>query len=280
MFCHLILELYLCHEINYKGEGKMKKISAIILAIILTMSLVSCVVPSDGEVNETSDVSTGNNSAEEQQDEQAEIPGKEEATIDEMVLVDEAGVKITAKSLEFDGMFGPGINLLIENNSGKDLTFQCRNASVNGYMVDTIMSVDVVNGKKANDSLTFMESDFEACGIKAIADMEIAFHIFDMAEWETYLDTDAIRIETSIADTFEYTYDDSGDIVFEAVRQGLPHGVDRPQHLVTVLDRVHDDADGVQIVYLFKRFALLHLAPNAVIMLGTPVYLRFYAQLF
>lgn len=193
----------------------MKKISAIILAIILTMSLVSCVVPSDGEVNETSDVSTGNNSAEEQQDEQAEIPGKEEATIDEMVLVDEAGVKITAKSLEFDGMFGPGINLLIENNSGKDLTFQCRNASVNGYMVDTIMSVDVVNGKKANDSLTFMESDFEACGIKAIADMEIAFHIFDMAEWETYLDTDAIRIETSIADTFEYTYDDSGDIVFE-----------------------------------------------------------------
>ena len=73
------------------------------------------------------------------------------------------------------------------------------------------MSVDVVNGKKANDSLAFMESDFEACGIDAIADMEIAFHIFDMAEWETYLDTDAIQIKTSIADT----YDDSGNLAYE-----------------------------------------------------------------
>ena len=77
------------------------------------------------------------------------------------------------------------------------------------------MSVDVVNGKKANDSLTFMKSDFEACGIEAIADMEITFHIFDMSEWETYLDTDAIQIKTSIADTYEYTYDDSGDLAYE-----------------------------------------------------------------
>lgn len=77
------------------------------------------------------------------------------------------------------------------------------------------MSVDVVNGKRANDNLTFMQSDFEACGIEAIADMEIAFHIFDMADWETYLDTDAIQIKTSIADTFEYTYDDNGDLAYE-----------------------------------------------------------------
>ena len=78
----------------------MRKVSAIILAIILIMSLVACGSSSDGEVNEPSNVSTGNNSAEEQQDEQVETPEKAEVTIDEMVLVDEAGVKITAKSLE------------------------------------------------------------------------------------------------------------------------------------------------------------------------------------
>jgi len=82
-------------------------------------------------------------------------------------------------------------------------------------MVKTMMSVDVVNGKKANDSLTFMESDFEACGIDMIADMEVAFHIFDMSEWETYLDTEAIQIKTSISDTYEYTYDDSGDLAYD-----------------------------------------------------------------
>lgn len=196
----------------------MKRTLAIILALMLAMSLVACGSSSSGEVKEPSNVTTGNNTEDTQQGEQAEKsekPEKTEVTISEAVLVDEAGVKITAKSLATDGFFGPEIKLLIENNSGKDLTFQCRSASVNGYMVETMMSVDVVNGKKANDSLTFMESDFEVCGIDAIADMEISFHIFDMAEWETYLDTDAIQIKTSIADTFEYTYDDSGDLAYE-----------------------------------------------------------------
>ena len=193
----------------------MKRTLAIILAIILAMSLVACGSPSDEEIKEPSNVVTGDNTEEGQQEEQVEEPEETEATISETVLVDEAGIKITAKSLEVDEVFGPEIKLLIENNSGKDLTFQCRNASVNGYMVETMMSVDVVNGKKANDSLTFMQSDFEACGIETIADMEIAFHIFDMADWETYLDTDAIQIRTSIADTFEYTYDDNGDLAYE-----------------------------------------------------------------
>ena len=196
----------------------MKRTLSVILAIILAMSLLACSSYSDEDIKEPSNVATGSNAGEGQKQEQVEeteVPEETEVTINETVLVDEAGIKITAKSLEVDGIFGPEIKLLIENNSGKDLTFQCRNASVNGYMVETMMSVDVVNGKKANDSLTFMKSDFEACGIEKIADMEIAFHIFDMAEWETYLDTASIQIKTSIADNFEYTYDDSGDLAYE-----------------------------------------------------------------
>lgn len=204
----------------------MKRTLAIILAIIMAVSLVGCGGSSSGEIKEPSNVISDNiakdtqQTEDAQQSEQAE-PTKEaaeseaETTISEAVLVDEAGVKILAKELAVDGFYGPEIKLLIENNSGKDLTFQCRNASVNGYMVDTMMSVDVANGKKANDGLIFMESDLEACGINAIADMEFAFHIFDTADWEDYLDTDPIQIKTSIADTFEYSYDDSGDLAYE-----------------------------------------------------------------
>ena len=90
----------------------------------------------------------------------------EEITINETILVDDAGVKITAKSLDVDGLFGPEIKLLIENNSGEDLTFQSRNASVNGYMVETMMSVDVTNGKKANDTLIFLDYDLKASGMR------------------------------------------------------------------------------------------------------------------
>lgn len=191
----------------------MKRTLVFILVVILVISLAACGESSTGEVKEPSNVTIGNND-EIQQETATQENNVTEVTINEAVLVDESGVKITAKRLDKSFM-GTEIKLIIENNSGKDLTFQCRNASVNGYMVDTMMSVDVVNGKKANDSLTFMESDFDLCGIDVIADIELAFHIFDTAEWETYLDTDVIRIKTSIADTFEYIYDDSGDLAYE-----------------------------------------------------------------
>ena len=193
----------------------MKKLLAITLALVLALSMVACGNSSGDEVKDPSNITSGDNAEDEQNDEQAKDPDKVDVSISETILVDESGIKITAKSLSINEIYGPEIKLLIENNSGKDLTFQCRNASVNGYMVETLMSVDVVNGKKANDSLTFMESDLKACGINSIADMEFAFHIFDMTEWDTYLDTDAIRIETSIADTYEYTYDDSGDLAYD-----------------------------------------------------------------
>ena len=195
----------------------MKKTLTIILALILTMLLIACDSSSNGEIKEPSNVTIGND-AEDTQGEQTgetEPPEETEVTISDMVLVDEEGVKITAKSLETDGFFGPEIKLLIENDSGKDLTFQCRNASINGYMIESMMSVDVVNGKKANDGLTFIQSDLESCDIDTIADIEIEFHIFNTADWETYLDTDAIQIKTSVADTFDYTYDDSGDLAYE-----------------------------------------------------------------
>lgn len=193
----------------------MKKASIIILALILGISLASCGDYSIEDVKTPSDVVIGNDTEDTRQDEQAEPSVATEITITETVIVDKAGVKITVKNLDANSLFGPELKLLIENNSGKDLTFQCRNASVNGYMTEIMMSVDVANGKKANDSLTFMESELEMCGISAIADMEFSFHIFDTEDWETYFDTDTIKLKTSIADTYEYAYDDTGDLAYD-----------------------------------------------------------------
>lgn len=195
----------------------MKKIIAIVLAFVMLLSLTACGGSSNEEIKQPSNSSIENNSSsgESKQPEQSSNSVTSKATIDETVLVDEAGVKITAKSLETGGLFGDEIKLLIENNSGKDLTFQCRNASVNGYMVETMMSVNVANGKKANDSLTFMASDLKICGISTIADMEFSFHVFTSDDWNTYLDTPQIQIKTSVADTYQYTFDDSGDIIYD-----------------------------------------------------------------
>lgn len=200
----------------------MKRLLAIVLAAVLLVALVACGVDGGGQLQKPSDVSSGGEntkptkSEEGQQTEpQQTEPQTQEATVEEAVVLDEKGVKITVKRLEDKGLFGPELKLLLENESGVDLTVQVRDCSINGYMIEPMMSVDVADGKKANDGITFMRSDLEACGIDTIADMEFSFHIFTTEDWETFMDTEKIQVQTSVAETYEYTFDDSGDLVYE-----------------------------------------------------------------
>lgn len=191
----------------------MKKFWCFSLIACFTVLLTACAGQSAEDIKQPSKSSTDSTiSAESQPFVQQE---ETETVITETILVEEKGVKITAKSLDVDGIFGPELQLLIENNSGKDLTIQCRDSSINGYMTETMMSVNVTDGKKANDTLTFLHSDLELCKIQTIADMAFSFHIFTSADWETYLDTPQIQLKTSAAETYEYVYDDSGELAYE-----------------------------------------------------------------
>lgn len=193
----------------------MKKLISITVAILLLLGITACESTNGPVTDGTLGVSVNNTETEENKNETTEATMVQEVSIQETVLLDEADVKITAKSLSTDGLFGQGIKLLIENNSEKNLTVQCRNASVNGYMVDTMLSADVVSGKKGNETLIFMDADFEACGIETIADMEFSFHIFDSDSWDTYFDSPRIQLKTSAADTYTYVYDDSGSLAYD-----------------------------------------------------------------
>ena len=138
-----------------------------------------------------------------------------EASISEQQLFDQDGIVITATGLKSDGVFGPEISVLIENNSDKNITVQTRNGSVNGYMMDLQISSDVASGKKTNDSIILMENVLERCNIDMISDIEFSLHIFDSESWETIVDTEMIRIDTSAAGTFDQVYDNSGNVVYE-----------------------------------------------------------------
>ena len=117
-------------------------------------------------------------------------PVYSEAQITETVILDEKGVKVTAKSISYGGWFGPELKLLIENNSGKDLTFSSRDESVNGYMISGSMVAEIANGKKKNDSISFSEDDLSICGIGGIA-------------------------ETNIADIYHQNYEHSGTTIYD-----------------------------------------------------------------
>lgn len=183
----------------------MKKITRFV-GIFLVVALFAGIAMASGSSGSTAPDKTASSV-----DKAEEKPA---VTIEEAVLLDANGLKITAKSLKTDGFMGPSLKLLIENDTSQNLVVQVRHVSVNGYMVDSTMSCDVAAGKKANDELTFMGSSLKVAGITTIADMEFTFHVFDGDTWKEVMDSDLIRIETSAAEGFEYTYDDSGDVLY------------------------------------------------------------------
>lgn len=137
------------------------------------------------------------------------------ATIEEQVLYEKDGLKITAKSLELGGLMGPKLKVLVENDGAQNVTIQVRRVSVNGYMTDSSFSCDVAAGKKVNDEVSFMNSSLEACGIETITDIELSFHIFTTEGWDTLDDSDLIQLQTSAAGSHQQAYDDAGTVLVD-----------------------------------------------------------------
>lgn len=109
----------------------------------------------------------------------------------EQVLFDNNGIKITYTGMS-SSYLGPQIKLRIENNSDIEFTVQTRNCAVNGYMIDPVMSCDVGSGKKANTSMTFMDSYLEENGITTIESVELNFHMFNWDYDDRGFDTETI----------------------------------------------------------------------------------------
>lgn len=194
----------------------MRKIISLLLVLLLVLSLVAC-----GNTNEsnstdtptstpTADSETSGN--ETPTDDESHIDFephefKKTATIEETVLVDESGVKITAKELTY-GNYAAELTLVIENNSDKDLSFIANSIgyscnSINGYMVpEGYLSCDVAAGKKANDTISIGYDTLMLYGIYEIADIEIGFDISDDDYNHTY--TGPRTIQTTAAENYDY----------------------------------------------------------------------------
>lgn len=143
-------------------------------------------------------------------------PFNKDPVLPETVMVDENGVKITAKGLTYDEYYA-NLELLIENNSGKDLSFisgsvgyNCN--SINGYMIrEGYLNCDVADGKKANAVIQFNYDTLMLYGIHEIADIEIGFDIADDEYNHTY--SGPRQLKTSAFDLHDYKTDPYQDAI-------------------------------------------------------------------
>ena len=186
---------------------------AVMVLVIGIGGMSGCVEVSSNEENkEESKEPQGDGSGEKEPEKKEE---NDKASIEEQVLLDQDGIKITAKELTEGSIWGPELKVLVENTGEKSVTVQVRNMSVNGFMVEAMFSSDVAAGKSANDTITLMEGDLETAGITVIQNIEFSFHVFDSESWDTVFDSDLIYLATSADGTGEQSVDKSGQLVLE-----------------------------------------------------------------
>jgi len=177
----------------------VRLLTALLLAASMILSLSSCLV----DLDDITELTGGGDN----------VGDEKEVTVEEALLFEHEGFKVTVKGMDYDSIFGTGIKLLIENDSDKDLTLGCEAAMVNDYMNDVLLSCDVAKGKKANETLILSSTDLKAAGIGEIGKMEFYFYILD-TDYERVYETECIEIKTSAFDTAKVRDNSSGQILY------------------------------------------------------------------
>lgn len=148
--------------------------------------------------------------------EAAEPSSKVTTTIDEQVLINQAGIVVTATEYVTDKIWGDGVKLLLENSTDKDVTVGCDALIVNDYMISDLFVSDIAAGKKANETLYISSQQLNAAGIENVGKIEIYFHVYDPATYDTIFDTECVTIQTSEYDNMDTTPDDAGTELYNA----------------------------------------------------------------
>ena len=136
-------------------------------------------------------------------------------SINEQVLVDQDGIKITATEYVTDSIWGDGIKLLVENNSAQDYTIGCDALIVNDYMITDLFSADVAAGKKSNEVMYLSSTELKAAGIDTVGQIEMYFHAYD-SNWDNLFQNVYSKLETSEFANMDTTPNDEGQELYNA----------------------------------------------------------------
>lgn len=187
---------------------RTNKLLHILIVIMILFMLVSCSDSEKTVISSSKDETQEKN--EEKSSSSNEKETKAKATIEEQVLLDYDGIKITAKELS-ENWLGPEMKVLIENNTESDITVQVDDIVVNDYMMSTFLYETVSAGKKSNTTFSVYNTMLKDAGIENVGKIEIYFSIVDPSSFKTIYESDVVEIHTSMYDSMDTTTNEMGE---------------------------------------------------------------------
>ena len=184
----------------------LKKVLIFLLAVFFIFSLVSCTQNtqeniSNNYINEentnSDDISSFNN------------------IINETVLFEKNGIKVTAKELFKLSDLTWGLKLLIENDTEENIGVQCNSASINSYMVSEFFSCTAQAKNNTEETLYFSSQSLETAQISTISSVIMSFHVFNRDNYTTLFDTEEVELRTSLYNEELNSPEEYGTVLYE-----------------------------------------------------------------
>lgn len=160
-----------------------KKTFAIIAILTLALSVAACAAtPAETTTTPTQQTTAPTTEAPTTVPETT-VPETTDPAFAEITLVDNDTCTVIIKGVDEENLFGYTLNVFLENKTDKELMFSLDEVSVNGFMCDPFWASTVSAGKKANQQITFMESDFETNGIEEVSEITFTLKVYDNGDW-------------------------------------------------------------------------------------------------
>ncbi|MGN0346708.1 MAG: hypothetical protein ACI4DU_05425 [Lachnospiraceae bacterium] len=196
----------------------MKKCKMIgMTALLLTFAMMSLGSGSDSSSQKEIVSGASSDGATVQENADAAANGSDTTnavTIEEQVLFEKDGLRVTATEYVTDSIWGDGIKLLIENESDKDIGIGLNALIVNNYMITDLFSTTVAAGMKDYETVNLSSSELEAAGIENVGQIEFYFHTYDADSFSTISNIDCVTIQTSAYENMDITVNDAGQELY------------------------------------------------------------------
>ena len=188
----------------------MKKLLAIFMVLTLLLSLVAC---------------SGTTVDSEDEEEQK----AKKITIEETVICDQNGIKVTATKLSFkEGKSKATLEFEIENTGDSTVIISSDFICINDICMEDALWCEVESGESATEKVVF--TDLDEIDISVIQTIELQIHASDPESYDLLFTSSPVTLETSAADDdYEQTFDDDGRILYESdkfriVQRGIRDG--------------------------------------------------------
>lgn len=185
----------------------MKKLLAITLLLAMLFTMLSCRAVNMSDYDDEDD---------EDEEEVSDPNDLNDLSIEETVLYDADNIKATVTKLHYSKNFGCYLEVDLENNTDRAMTFSTGECTIiNGLVIDVSLYCELDAGASETTELVISSDAMKTAGITIIQTIDLTIKAFDPETYDNIFESERVTLKTNADQSFVQTYNDEGTLFYE-----------------------------------------------------------------